>query len=99
MGIGSLGRRKNIIRAINFLKASVCRTTNMEASMIIGGGLSGNVNRTHGQINQLDRSHLNMASIDKSAILSSAASFFKTKGQTVNTNGLNFVNTSMDSSY
>lgn len=33
-GIESLGRRKNIMRAINYLKAKVCRSMNNGASMI-----------------------------------------------------------------
>lgn len=78
-GIKSLGRRKKIIRAITFLKASVCRSVNNGGFIGTDGGGSKSgldlmINRSHGshQFVTHNRSNLNVSSIDKSAVLSSA---------------------------
>ena len=82
--ITRLGRRKNIIRAINLLKANICRSINNGASMLHSQGDQDSglqVNRSAGLIRpNLNRSNLGLGSIDRSVILSNAQSFFKTKG-------------------
>ena len=73
--ITSLGRRKNIIRAINFLKASACRNMNNGASMLEPNRANEMdfINRSANAIQPYaDRSNLGMPSMDRSAILSSA---------------------------
>ena len=84
--ITSLGRRKNIIRSINFLKANACRSMNNGISMLEsardGAENDFNVNRSANAIQPFtDRSNLGMPSMDRSAILSSAQNFFKSKGR------------------
>ena len=81
--ITSLGRRKNIMRAINYLKAKVCRDMNNGASMIMKSMQENeyDTNRSAGSAHLVNRSDLGMASMDRSAILSSAQNFFRSKGQ------------------
>ena len=80
-GITSLGRRKNIIRAINYLKASTCRALNNGSSMLLPSPMNAdkttemldfNVNRSQGSVQFLNQKSSNLAQIDRSAILSSA---------------------------
>ena len=93
--ITSLGRRKNIMRAINYIKAKVCRNMNNGASFLLkpSRDLDDQVNRSAGSIQVLNRSNLGMASMDRSAILSSAQNFFKSKVRDASTtkNRLHFV--------
>lgn len=75
--ITRLGRRKNIIRAINLLKANICRSINNGVSMLHSGGGDHepelHVNRSAGSIRlNLNRSNLGLGSIDRSVILSNA---------------------------
>ena len=71
------------MRAINYLKANICRQINNGMSMIQSGTDDKDfiVNRSDSQIKYQDRSNLGLASIDRSAILSSAQNFFKSKGR------------------
>ena len=80
--IASLGRRKNVMRAINYLKAKVCRDMNNGASMLMKSiqDQEYDTNRSAGSAHMVNRSDLGMASMDRSAILSSAQNFFRSKG-------------------
>jgi len=79
-GIQRLGRRKNIIRAVNLLKANICRSVNNGTSMLQSDHEFA-VNRSAGTIRpNLNRSNFGLGSIDRSTILSNAQSFFKNKG-------------------
>ena len=70
-GITSLGRRKNIIRAINFLKASTCRAMNNGTSMLLPSPMSSNrnaieplefnMNRSQGSVLALNNKSSNLA--------------------------------------
>ena len=100
--ITSLGRRKNIMRAINYLKAKVCRNMNNGTSMLFKNAeeMDAQVNRSAGSIPILNRSSMGMASMDRSAILSSAQTFFKSKGRdpSQSRNRVQLVDSSFDSS-
>lgn len=107
--ITSLGRRKNIVRSINFLKANACRSMNNGISMLESArdGAEAdndfNVNRSANAIQPFgDRSNLGMPSMDRSAILSSAQNFFKSKGREpstpVSNNRLHYNDRSFDDS-
>ena len=70
-GINSLGRRKNIIRSINFLKASTCRAMNNGTSMLLPSPMSSNrnviepinfnMNRSQGSLQFLNNKSSNLA--------------------------------------
>ena len=85
-GIQRLGRRKNIVRAINQLKTSMCRNIHNDelgASALISDD-NAPVNRSAGTIRlNLNRTSIGggLGSIDRSTILSNAQSYFQSKGR------------------
>jgi len=83
-GIARLGRRKNVMRAVNYLKANLCRNVHNRSALQHSESSSSDiqVNRSAGSLRPANHSRLGLASIDRSVILTSAHSFFKQKGRT-----------------